>query len=117
MFPVGRGELVYGAVCLTRSTPFEAEEVEFLSLIAGPVHGAVTNDLMQRYAAREIKLTEGEILCLQHASFGMTSEEIAAATGYQQNTVNGYIKAATAKLGCNNRAHAIAELIRRGLVI
>jgi DNA-binding CsgD family transcriptional regulator len=46
----------------------------------------------------------------------MTSEEIAAATGYKTETVNSYLKSATRKLGTANRLEAVADAIRRGII-
>ncbi|WP_245280316.1 helix-turn-helix transcriptional regulator [Pseudorhizobium pelagicum] len=116
LFPVMRNEIMYGSVCFTRSTPFDEDELNFLSLVAGPIHTTVTEPLMKRFATGEMKLSKGELACLWQASRGLTSEEIATATGYQQETVNSYIKSAVKKLGCSNRTQAIAEAIRRRII-
>jgi LuxR family transcriptional regulator len=113
MIPVLRGNLVYGGVCFTRATAFTEDELDFLALIAEPIHSSVTHPLMERFASEEMKLTKGEIVCLEQASFGLTSDGIAKATGYQSDTVNSYIKTAVRKLDCTNRTQAIAEAIRR----
>jgi LuxR family transcriptional regulator len=63
-----------------------------------------------------MKLSKGELACLVQASLGLTSENIAKATGYQAETVNSYIKSATKKLGAANRTQAIAQAIRRRLI-
>jgi len=115
-FPIMRGEVVYGGVCVTRTTPFDANEMKFLELAAPCLHHAVTRPLMERFAAQQMKLTKGEIVCLSAASLGFTSEEIASQSGYQSDTVNSYIKNATKKLGASNRSQAIAEAIRRRLI-
>lgn len=72
---------------------------------------------MEKFSVQTLKLSEGELLCLKLASFGKTSEEIAGATSYTPDTVNTYIKAATRKLEAKNRGHAIAEALRRGVVV
>lgn len=116
IFPIRRGNLVYGAVCLSRTNPFSEEEMTFIQQAAPLVHHQITKDLMMQFAASELRLRKSEIDCLERASIGLTSEEIAASTGLSVFTVNNYIKSATVKLDCTNRAHAIAELIRRRLI-
>jgi DNA-binding CsgD family transcriptional regulator len=71
---------------------------------------------MERFAADELKLSAGELICLRLASKGMTSDQIATESGYQVDTVNTYIKHATRKIGATNRTQAIAEGIRRRLI-
>lgn len=116
LFPIRRGEKVYGAVTFSRAQAFDDGEIAFLSEIAGTLHGIITRPIMDKFAAQSLKLTDGEIACLTYASFGNTSEEISAACGYTTDTVNSYVKAATRKLKAVNRGHAIAEAIRRGLI-
>ena len=116
ILPILREQTVYGAVGYTRATPFEAAEIAFLELVSGAVHDAFSKPLMDRYAADQMRLSKGEIVCLAQASLGLTSEGIGKATGYQLETVNSYIKSATKKLGASNRTQAIAEAIRRRLI-
>ncbi len=116
LIPILRGDVVYGGVCFARSTPFDDDELAFLTLIAEPIHAAVTRPLMEKFATAQMKLSKGEVACLSQASRGLTSDSIATATGYQTETVNSYIKSAVRKLGCSNRTQAIAEAIRRRLI-
>ena len=117
LFPIRRNDVTYGAITLARATPFEPGEIAFMEAVAEAIHSAVTQPLRERFAAEQMKLTPGELACLTQASFGLTSDEIAKATGYQTDTVNSYIKAAVKKLGVGNRTHAIAEAIRRKLIV
>ncbi|KQZ48532.1 DNA-binding protein [Rhizobium sp. Root149] len=116
VFPIRRGDLVYGSVGFTRSVPFDADEIAFLNAIAEATHHEITGPLMRKFAATELKLSQGEVACLRLASGGLTSEQIASESGYQVDTVNTYIKNATKKVGATNRTQAIAEAIRRGLI-
>lgn len=116
LFPVRRGDIVFGAVTFSRSMPFTECELTFLSEVAEVTHKVLTRPIMDKFSAQTLKLSGGELLCLTLASFGKTSEEIADASSYTPDTVNTYIKAATRKLGARNRAHAIAEALRRGLI-
>jgi DNA-binding CsgD family transcriptional regulator len=116
LVPILRDDVIYGAIVFTRATPFTEDELTFLSLVAESIHTAVTKPLMDRFAADQLRLSKGEIACLKQASLGLTSEEIADATGFQNDTVNSYIKSAIKKLGASNRTHAIADAIRRKLI-
>jgi DNA-binding CsgD family transcriptional regulator len=117
LVPILRGEVVYGAVCYTRSTAFVAEEIRFLELVSELIHTTVTRPLMDRFAADQLGLTKGQLACLAAASRGLTSEAIAAKTGYRNDTVNSYIKSSIKKLGASNRTHAIVEAMRRRLIL
>lgn len=114
--PLSRDGFVYGGVCFTRERSFSASEQELLQFFAEPLHRAITKSLMDRFAAGVLRLTSGELRCLELASKGLTSDEIAGASNYQPETINSYLKSATKKLGAANRAHAIAEAIRRQLI-
>ena len=63
-----------------------------------------------------LKLTRGELYCLQHAALGLTSEEIARQQTYSVDTINTYLKSATRKLGAQNRTQAVVEAMRRQLI-
>ncbi|WP_442792970.1 LuxR C-terminal-related transcriptional regulator [Rhizobium sp. SL86] len=116
LFPIRRGNEMYGCVGFSRTVPFEADEIDFLGAIAQSTHTAVTRPLMERFAASALRLSSGEMICLKLASMGLTSEQIAQESGYQVDTVNTYIKNATRKVGATNRTQAIAEAIRRHLI-
>lgn len=116
LFPIRRGEVGFGAVTFSRATPFSSEEIEFLGEVAETTHRVLTRPIMERFSAQTLKLIEGEITCLKFASLGKTTDEIAAVSGYTPDTVNSYMKTAIRKLKAENRVHAIAEAIRRGLV-
>jgi DNA-binding CsgD family transcriptional regulator len=114
--PLSRNGSTYGAMCVTREKPFNESELSFLSLVAEPLHKILTKPGVDRFALHNQILTAGELLCLRHASRGMTSEEIGHATGYTTETVNSYLKSAPRKLGATNRVEAVANAIRRGLI-
>ncbi|PDS63016.1 DNA-binding protein [Rhizobium anhuiense] len=116
LFPIRRGDIVFGAVTFSRATPFSREEIEFLGEVAETTHRVLTRPIMEKFSAQTLKLIEGELTCLKFASLGKTTYEIAAASGYTPDTVNSYMKTAIRKLDAENRVHAIAEAIRRGLI-
>ncbi|WP_137130682.1 LuxR C-terminal-related transcriptional regulator [Rhizobium sp. FY34] len=116
LFPIRRGQEVYGCVGFTRATPFDDDELAFLGAVAQSTHTVITQPLMERFAASALRLSPGEITCLRLASAGLTSDQIATQSGYQIDTVNTYIKNASKKVGATNRTQAIAEAIRRRLI-
>lgn len=116
MVPVSRDDCVYGGVCFTNDRPFTDSERQLLAFLAEPLHKSITKPLMDHFAASIFRLSEGEVHCLTLASKGLTSDEIAAVSEYQPETVNTYLKRATRKLGAANRTHAIAEAIRRQII-
>lgn len=115
-FLLKRGNHVYAAVGFTRQQPFTEEERSYLQMIAQPLHRAFTKPIMDRFAAEHLKLSHGEVECLRLASTGLTTDEIAEATGLQKNTINTYFQLAARKLGAINRPQAIAEALRRMLI-
>jgi LuxR family transcriptional regulator len=116
LIPIARNGRIYGAVCVSRSTPFNENEIAYLRAMAMPVHTHITKPLMDRFAVRHLRLSKGEIACLRQASHGLTSQAISLITGYQNDTVNSYLKSAISKLGADNRTQAIADAIRMGII-
>ncbi|OOO27842.1 DNA-binding protein [Agrobacterium salinitolerans] len=116
LFPIRRGDVLFGATTFSRTTPFDQDEISFLKEQAEVTHRVITRPIMERFSAQTLKLIDGEIACLRYASLGKTTDDIAKASGYTPDTVNSYIKTAIRKLGADNRVHAIAEAIRRGLI-
>lgn len=116
LFPLLRSDVLYGAITVSRATPFEKDEIDFLKEIVPATYMAVTRPILEKFQAQSLKLSEGEIICLRLSSHGRTSEAIAAESGYAVDTVNTYIKSAIKKLGATNRVHGVAEAIRRRLI-
>jgi DNA-binding CsgD family transcriptional regulator len=61
-------------------------------------------------------LTPREREVLTQIAAGMTSKEIAAASGTSRNTVRNHRTSIMAKLGAESAPHAVAIAMRRGLV-
>lgn len=117
LFPLLRGPVVYGAMTFCRTTPFTHDEIDFFADVAPSAHAALTKPITEKFSASTLKLSSGEIHCLRLGSLGMTSEQISAESGYTTDTVNTYIKTAIRKLGASNRVHAIAEALRRNIIV
>jgi DNA-binding CsgD family transcriptional regulator len=62
------------------------------------------------------RLTDREIEILGLAAAGLTNARIGARLGLTENTVKTHFKRAFARLGVQDRAHAVAIAIRRGII-
>lgn len=67
-------------------------------------------------AAERPALSPRERECLQWTAAGKTTWEIAGILAISTNTVDGYIAAATRKLGAVNRTQAAVVALRRALI-
>jgi DNA-binding NarL/FixJ family response regulator len=61
-------------------------------------------------------LTARELEVLQAVSEGLTNRQVAARLGVAQDTVKTHLSRAMTKLGAADRTHAVAVLLRRGLL-
>lgn len=113
--PLARAGRVYGSVVVTSPQPLAESALEYLEFVAEPLHRAFSAPYAAEIASR-MGLTQGELRCIEFASRGLTSQDIAETSGYAFETVNSYLKSATRKLGAENRPHAVAEALRRGLI-
>lgn len=106
---------LYGSSLFCRTAPFSSRELEVLKWCAKRLHDELSAPILEKLNER-LNITSGEHLCLEWASRGHTSEEIATATGYSTETVNSYLKSASKKLKARNRTQAIADAIRIKLI-
>jgi DNA-binding CsgD family transcriptional regulator len=104
---------VTGFTTVTRALalkPVEEKVVEFMGpslfkIFLEHVRGTVNAGITRR-----------ERQCLGLTARGMTAGEIAESLGLSEHTVNAHMRNVSAKLGTTNRAHAIAEAMRLGLI-
>ncbi len=104
-----------GTINLISDKPLDDGACVLLQHFGLSLHAEASRPLLSELNAA-LKLTRGELYCLQYASHGLTSEEIAREQTYSLETVNTYLKSATRKLGAQNRTQAVAEAIRRQLI-
>ena len=105
----------YGLAVFTRRTPFLPQEREVLQWASRKLHDDLSKPILRAFNA-QVGLNASEQKCLELASRGLTSEEIGQEIGLTTDTVNTFIKIATRKLGANNRAQAVADAIRLGII-
>lgn len=110
-----RGTVRFGGLTFTRATPFSAEEQFMIEAVSRWVHQVLSEayiaDMSQRAG-----ISGGELKCLSGVAAGFDLLELSRSTGFAPDTVTTYIKNAIRKLGCRNRAHAVAEAMRRRLL-
>jgi DNA-binding NarL/FixJ family response regulator len=70
----------------------------------------------QAHAFYESRLSREQLEVLKLIASGATSEEIAKETHWSERTVRRETEEILSKMGAKNRAHAVAEAIRRGLM-
>lgn len=103
----------------------DAEEAEICDAIIAVAQGrsvlsaalqSGVLDLIRRRSGSSVTLSGRERELLQLASEGLTTGEIAKRLYLSPNTVKTYWQRLYEKLGAGDRASAIAEAIRRGLL-
>lgn len=66
--------------------------------------------------ATDTALTPREISVLQLIATGNSNKEIAAQLSVTEESVKGYVKNVLAKLGANDRTHAVTIGLKRGVI-
>jgi DNA-binding CsgD family transcriptional regulator len=61
-------------------------------------------------------LSKRELEVMKRISWGESTIKMATAMDISELTVKQYVKSAIKKLGAHNRSHAVAELLRRGII-
>ena len=85
-----------------------------LQLVAYTAFAHLRQSLAQ--GASEVTLTPREREVMRLSAEGMTSAEIAGRLGMSTRTANQHVDNVADKLGTRNRAHTVAEILRRGLI-
>ena len=109
------GELVgVGGFCGTAELDKQREIA--LQLIVYSAFAHVRTNRSSSGDSREVKLTPRERDVMRLSAAGLTSVEIAEQLGMSARTVNQHVDNVADKLGTRNRAHTVAEIVRRGLL-
>jgi two-component system, NarL family, response regulator LiaR len=77
---------------------------------------SVGRELFRAPASAEV-LTAREVEVLRHVALGLSNKEIAAALSVTEETVKTHVTHVLAKLGVDNRAQAIVQALKRGIVV
>lgn len=88
-----------------------------LHLIAIYVHARLREVLEdQRTRAFSVGLSPREMECLRWTAAGKSSRDIGEILELSVHTVDSYLNSLNKKLDASNRAHAVAEAFRRGVL-
>lgn len=117
MLPVIVNSRTLGWLCLSRSDKFTRSEMSFLQWAARPLLESLVTTYLGDGLARSHGLTNGEVICLQLASQGYSSEKISTETSFSFQTVNSYLKDAARKLGAANRTEAVVCALKYGIIV
>lgn len=107
------GELV-GVAGFCGSVRLSRQEETALQLIAYAMFAHIRS--ARTTTADEITLTPRERDVMRLSAEGLTSAEIAERLGMSTRTANQHVDNVADKLGTRNRAHTVAEILRRGLI-
>ena len=66
--------------------------------------------------ATDARLTAREIDVLKRIAAGNSNKEIAAQLSVTEESVKSYVKNILAKLGANDRTHAVTIGLKRGII-
>jgi DNA-binding NarL/FixJ family response regulator len=66
--------------------------------------------------AGEDALSERELKVLKRVAAGNSNREVAVQLSVSEETVKGYMKSILAKLGANDRTHAVTIALKRGII-
>lgn len=86
------------------------------TVIAPEIQSELVTELRAREQPRRSLLSEREMQVLRLIADGLTGPEIGARLYISSSTVKTHVKSVLDKLGVNDRAAAVAEGMRRGLI-
>lgn len=88
-----------------------------IHILALHAHEAIVANIYQPPAQSFISLYPRERECLLWTARGKTAWEIGQVLKLSEETVATYLKAATKKLGANNKQHAVVKAIVLGIIL
>jgi two-component system nitrate/nitrite response regulator NarL len=86
------------------------------TVLAAEIQAGVADEIRQRYRPERPQLSKREQEVLVHVAEGRSAPEIADLLYLSPTTVKGHLQSLYEKLGVSDRAAAVAEAMRRGLI-
>ena len=114
--PISHGGELAGIAGFSGNPELDRQQEMALQLIAYSAFAHVRALRMTTTEARSVALTPREREVMQLSAMGLTSVEIADQLGMSARTVNQHVDNVADKLGTRNRAHTVAEIVKRGLL-
>jgi DNA-binding CsgD family transcriptional regulator len=114
--PLMHNTVVIGYICSTlfvKGTIFNDRLLDSLTR-----YGQLLTNVLEGFVVKEEShsLSKRELEVMQRISRGESTKEMADYMYISELTVNQYVKSAVKKLNAKNRAHAVAELLRQGII-
>jgi DNA-binding CsgD family transcriptional regulator len=114
--PISHGGELAGIAGFSGNPELDRQQEMALQLVAYSAFAHVRALRMTTTDARSVALTPREREVMQLSAMGLTSTEIAEQLGMSARTVNQHVDNVADKLGTRNRAHTVAEIVKRGLL-
>lgn len=114
--PICYSSLVIGYICTTEFTGGAVIDEKALSSLTD--FGRLVGKYMEKSDSQQgtQDLSKRELEVMKKISWGESTKEMATVMDISELTVKQYVKSAIKKLGAHNRSHAVAELLRRGII-
>ncbi|MBM7656440.1 response regulator transcription factor [Neobacillus cucumis] len=116
--PLCFGSVVIGYICTTqfeKGTIMMDDQMLSSLTLFGKLAGKVLDDSTIVEGSTSL-ISKRELEVMKRIARGESTKEMASYMGIGEVTVKQYVKSAINKLGAQNRAHAVAELFRRGII-
>ena len=114
--PISHGGELAGIAGFSGNPELDRQQEMALQLVAYSAFAHVRALRMTTTEAKAVALTPREREVMQLSAIGLTSVEIADQLGMSARTVNQHVDNVADKLGTRNRAHTVAEIVKRGLL-
>jgi DNA-binding CsgD family transcriptional regulator len=114
--PLGEAGRIVGSFGLRGTGHFTALQQEALQFVAHSLFAQFRSLHDEEVGNGKAALTRREREVIRLSAEGMTSVQIAKMLGMSARTANQHFDNVADKLGTRNRAHTVAEVIRRGLL-
>lgn len=112
--PISFGGEIVGVAGFCGEARLDHQQEMALQLVAYAAFAHLRGSYAQ--PAHDITLTPREREVMRLSAEGLTSAEIAGQLGMSTRTANQHVDNVADKLGTRNRAHTVAEILRRGLL-
>ncbi len=114
--PILMDSVVIGYICSTEFKDNPSFDESFLSSLSQ--YGKLIGKAFERSTDpnNTSLLSRRELEVMKRISWGESNKEMAVTMELSEFTIKQYVKTAIDKLGAKNRAHAVSELLRKGII-
>ena len=114
--PICMDSVVIGYICTSEFKNNIPVDESLLSALSQ--YGKLIGKVFERSSKTDSSslLSRRELEVMKRISWGERTKEMADIMGLSEFTIKQYVQAAIHKLGAQNRAHAVSELLRKGII-